>query len=268
MRGALGIERVKEGVSMDDNIGEILRHTRLERGVSLEQIETDTKISKRYILNLENEEWAKLPGRVYIKGFLKTYSSYLGLNEQAILDRFEVDVIPAPAFPSVPLKPRRNIELTVKPKRRTIVLMSVLAICFLAVVQFGYHWWVVPNRERQPSPPVTEPTSPSESVGTPTASADLITQPPITSIAMELTVLQEECWIQIKGDGAVLYEKTMRAGESVDFDDITRLELVAGNPSVVELKLNGEPYVVGERGTVGRKTYIFENGELKEEVRR
>jgi hypothetical protein len=47
------------------------------------------------------------------------------------------------------------------------------------------------------------------------------------------------------------------------------LELVAGNPSVAELILNDMNLgVLGERGTVARKTYILENGELKEEVRR
>ncbi|MDR1206619.1 MAG: DUF4115 domain-containing protein [Peptococcaceae bacterium] len=257
---------------MDDNIGAILRHTRLERGVSLEQIETDTKISKRYILNLENEEWTKLPGRVYIKGFLKTYSNYLGLNEQAILDRFEVDVIPAPTFPSVPLKPRRNIELNVKPKRRAIVLMSALAICFLVLVQFWYYWQVAPNQDREnlPTAPTMDPAGAlTEPTSAPVASADLTTPPKRTSIEMELTVGEGECWVQIKGDGAVLYEKTMRNGETVALSGMTRLELVAGNPSVAELTLNGEDYgVLGERGAVARKTYVLEDGELKEEVRR
>jgi cytoskeletal protein RodZ len=255
---------------MDDNIGEILRHTRLERGVSLEQIEADTKISKRYILNLENEEWTKLPGRVYIKGFLKTYSNYLGLNEQAILDRVEVDVIPAPVFPSVPLKPRRNIELTVKPKRRVVALMSALAIGFLALVQFGYHWWVAPNRGNQPPTTTTAPSGMvTEPTGLPPATPDLTTEPKRTDIDLLLTVVQDECWVQIKGDGAILYEKTMKAGETVTLSGMTRLDLVAGNPSVVELIMNDVNYgAVGERGAVARKAYVLEDGEIREEVRR
>ena len=82
-----------------DSIGEILRTARLNQGVSLEEIENETKIKKRYILNLENEEWEKLPGRVYVKGFLKSYAIFLNINEQAILDRFEVDVAPVSPYP-------------------------------------------------------------------------------------------------------------------------------------------------------------------------
>ncbi|MDR1203988.1 MAG: DUF4115 domain-containing protein [Peptococcaceae bacterium] len=104
-------------------------------------------------------------------------------------------------------------------------------------------------------------------------STDLLTQSPIlttqplrTSIDMELTVLQGECWVQIKGDGNVLYEKTMRDGETAALSGMTRLEIVAGNPSVAELTLNGVYYgALGERGAVGRKIYIMEDGELKEE---
>jgi hypothetical protein len=144
--------------------------------------------------------------------------------------------------------------------------MSVLAVIFLVAIQVGYHKWVAPNRVNQP-PVTTEPAgafAPEEQETT-----EAPTQAPRTGIDMVLTVLQDECWLQIRNEGELLYEGIMSSGQTISYDNLTRLELVAGNPGVTELILNDMNLgALGERGTVARKTYILENGELKEEVGR
>jgi len=92
------------------SFGERLKREREMRGVSLEEIAESTKIGKRNLLALETEEFDKLPGGIFNKGFVRAYAKYLGLDEdQAVTDflaaenaastgiRLAVDPVPATA---------------------------------------------------------------------------------------------------------------------------------------------------------------------------
>src|SRR5438270_4553551 len=90
------------------SFGERLKREREMRGVSLEEIAESTKIGKRNLSALETEEFEKLPGGIFNKGFVRAYAKYLGLDEdQAVTDflaaenaastgiRLAVDPVPA-----------------------------------------------------------------------------------------------------------------------------------------------------------------------------
>jgi cytoskeleton protein RodZ len=69
------------------SFGERLKREREMRNVSLEEIAESTKIGKRNLLALETEEFDKLPGGIFNKGFVRAYAKYLGLDEdQAVTD--------------------------------------------------------------------------------------------------------------------------------------------------------------------------------------
>jgi len=58
-----------------DNIGEILKNTRLDKGLSLEQVEEATSIRKIYLAAIETGDYAKIPGDVFTKGIIRTYGA-------------------------------------------------------------------------------------------------------------------------------------------------------------------------------------------------
>jgi cytoskeletal protein RodZ len=64
-------------------IGHTLELTRKERGLSLHQVEQETKIRARYLRELERENFDVLPP-VYVQGSLKTYANFLGLDGEAL----------------------------------------------------------------------------------------------------------------------------------------------------------------------------------------
>lgn len=80
-------------------IGERLIEAREQRGLSLEDAERDTRISRRYLQALEDERFDIIPAPVYARGFLRSYSQYLGLETAPLLARFPQDT-PAPGSPS------------------------------------------------------------------------------------------------------------------------------------------------------------------------
>src|SRR3954469_13297623 len=69
------------------SFGERIKREREMRGVSLEEIAESTKIGKRNLEALETEDFDKLPGGIFNKGFVRAYAKYLGLDEdQAVTD--------------------------------------------------------------------------------------------------------------------------------------------------------------------------------------
>ncbi|HET7270571.1 MAG TPA: helix-turn-helix transcriptional regulator, partial [Rubrobacter sp.] len=61
-------------------IGHLLERARRRRGVSLEDAEQATKIRKDYLEKLESDDHATMPEPIYVRGFVRAYANYLGLD--------------------------------------------------------------------------------------------------------------------------------------------------------------------------------------------
>ena len=93
-------------------LGEVLRHTRERRGLTIEQISSVLHVRAGYLEALEQGRLSALPADVYAKGFLKSYSSYLGIDPNPLLDEFQSrrhpGGSPAPAHPRLRYTPRQS----------------------------------------------------------------------------------------------------------------------------------------------------------------
>jgi cytoskeleton protein RodZ len=121
-------------------IGEVLKRSRNRLKIDVGTAERETKIRAKYLRALEDEEWGTLPGPTYVKGYLRTYGKYLGLDTDALVDEYRrrIERSPAAEQPylfSEPLLERRRRP--VPPRRRSwgqalaisgILLLSVLAV--------------------------------------------------------------------------------------------------------------------------------------------
>jgi cytoskeletal protein RodZ len=74
------------------NVGEILQTARERKGVDLARAERETKIRARHLVALESGDLADLPAQVYAKGFLRNYSTYLGLDADEVLARWRKEI--------------------------------------------------------------------------------------------------------------------------------------------------------------------------------
>src|SRR5215470_8227011 len=88
-------------------LGSTLSRARRARGITIEDAERDTHVSKRYLQALENEDFSSFPAPVYARGFLRTYSRYLGLNPEELIRVFPnqeltVDITPLPTITRPP----------------------------------------------------------------------------------------------------------------------------------------------------------------------
>jgi cytoskeleton protein RodZ len=69
-------------------IGHLLERARLDRSVSLEEAEQATRIRRDYLEKLESDDHSTMPEPIYVRGFVKAYANYLGLDE----DRFAAQI--------------------------------------------------------------------------------------------------------------------------------------------------------------------------------
>jgi len=69
-------------------LGSLLTRAREARGLTLEDAERDTRISRRYLQALEAEQFEVIPAPVYARGFLRSYAQYLGIDPQEALAMF------------------------------------------------------------------------------------------------------------------------------------------------------------------------------------
>lgn len=70
-------------------LGERMKKLRDERRLSLSEISKGTKIQVKYLSYLEDGAYLKLPADVYVKGFLRSYSIFMGLNEISLIKQYE-----------------------------------------------------------------------------------------------------------------------------------------------------------------------------------
>lgn len=75
---------------MSINVGDLLRKTREEKNMTLEDVSEETKIQKRYLKALEEERYEELPGEVHVKGFMRNYCRTIGLNPDEVVEMYKM----------------------------------------------------------------------------------------------------------------------------------------------------------------------------------
>jgi cytoskeleton protein RodZ len=87
-------------------IGTSLRETRVRRQVEIAQAEQATKIRAKYLRALEDEQFELLPSPTYVKGFLRSYAEYLGLDGQLYVDEYNSRYVIGDEGPDTPSRRR------------------------------------------------------------------------------------------------------------------------------------------------------------------
>ena len=148
--------------------GDKLRREREMRGVTIAEMSESTKISKRWLQALEEEDFDILPGGVFNRGFVRSYARFLGINEdQAVADYVAASNEQPPPEDKFPLEiHEKEGTPPLNPKRS--FLPVALAVVALVLVVGGWTWWVkhkpptAAHTTQTPSPTIaSQPASPA-----------------------------------------------------------------------------------------------------------
>jgi cytoskeletal protein RodZ len=136
-------------------IGNSLHEARARRGVDLNQAELATKIRVKYLRALEDERFDQLPSQTYVKGFLRTYAEYLGLDGQLYVDEFNSRFVAGEEHARVgDARPRRS---SVRPERRNRrlelgIVGLVVAVVALVTLVVAAAWNSSGSGAKPPAP--------------------------------------------------------------------------------------------------------------------
>ena len=113
------------------SFGENLKREREMRGIPLREISASTKINLHFLQALEDEEFDKLPGGVFNRGFIRAYSRHLGLDEQKLLGEYDLVLGRKEPFetPRVLTAPPPPLEATSSQAR----LLAAIAVVMLLI---------------------------------------------------------------------------------------------------------------------------------------
>ena len=114
-------------------LGTSLREARQRRGMEFAQAEQATKIRGKYLRALEDEQFDVLPSETYVKGFLRTYADYLGLDGQLYVDEYNSRFVTGDDWEvrSQRSSPRQKRERRVQ---ANVVLIAIAAIAVVTVI--------------------------------------------------------------------------------------------------------------------------------------
>jgi cytoskeletal protein RodZ len=232
-------------------IGNSLREARLRQGLDFPEIEQATKIRPKYLRALEDEQFDILPGQTYVKGFLRTYAEYLGLDGQLYVDEYNSRYIHVDE--ETPLRARSTSSLGRAGPRfeSSVVLVALAAIAIVTLLVFAA-WRFGSN-----TPKTAIPDYSSE----PPAANPKRTQPPtrpsrLPKARMMLTAALGDSWVEVHASqpaGKLLFQGTVGANKSVVFgtERVYRRYFVRiGRPGNLRLTVNGRVRELPAKGPV------------------
>jgi hypothetical protein len=215
-------------------IGNSLREARLRQGFDLARVEDDTKIRAKYLQALEDERFEILPSETYVKGFLRTYAEYLGLDGQLYVDEFNSRFASAeePLLSSSP-PTRRRKRRAAESSFVVAALAGIVAVAVLVVVAFAF----------SNDPP---PAELGAGLTTPAETTDPGSRAPSgETVRLALTAVRGDTWVTVRrgaSDGDVLFAGTIYRGETQRFQGKRLLLEFADQPaSNLKFRLNGHP---------------------------
>ena len=240
-------------------LGEEFRRAREARGQTISDVAERLHIRSVYLTAIEDEDWAAIGAPVYIRGFMRTYARYLGLDPEAAVARLaEPPTAPAgrsgnagssTAAPAAAGEQRSSRGLP----SAAALLAVLIAVALVGFVAYQYGQYrdqstaVAPVAV--PSPGASD--SPAGAAETPVAESTPVVAPapsPVSTRPQLGITLTETSWLRVVVDGKVAMEGTFPAGTAKTFAGKVATVRI-GNAGGVRIAVDGRP--VGKLGADG-----------------
>lgn len=260
----------KAPLSRDDllGIGERLRNAREAKGLTLGLAETLTRIRASYLAALEEEQFDRLPGVVYAKGYLRTYALALGLDPDELMDAYPQAFNPPqePIFSTLPTEIPIRPAVPPSPTRRiALYIGGGLVVIVVILAMIGYqqlHQLAQPVPKPLPTAsPIPAPSGPAPSPAPPPQAGAVEPLAPVKPASIpgggvELTVQATGlCWLLVSSDGAEVFKGFVNTGDVRVWRARERVTVRVGNGRAVSVLVNGQPVRQDPRHQVWEETF-------------
>lgn len=260
-------------------IGEVLKKAREAKNLTLDETAAETSIRKLYLQAVEDNDFTQVPGDVYVKGILRTYGNYLGLDGTALVEEYKIrakGMAPEAAVSeSIRVADEVKVSPTFKPneddpaQNKSMVFTILFVVIVLLIAAGAYYFFFMNNHQifsnqakpsTSQSEPLQKPAAPANQAGN-TAKPAAVPQAPVPAgeaVKGLVTVTLKcngSCWVQVSEGDKELYQGVMNKDQTHKFSSKNGLTIVYGNIKDMNITLNGKPLPVDNSGTVVTREY-------------
>jgi len=261
-----------------ETIGEHLKRVRETCGYSLEDVARATKINPRYLSAIENDEFAKIPGEIFLQGFLRSYARFLGIEEREIIGRLKDrrSEVPHTEFHIQAVKfeeKRKGISLLSGKWKLLISLGGGILALLIVIILFagGHETTSIESSKEADEVGKVHKVSVEKEIREDSAKTSPVkevhplrdVQSREGSLSLRLKA-KELTWVQIDIDGKGKKEALLRPGDEVLYTGEETIGMTIGNAGGVDAVINGKmegPF--GKSGEVIRGILITKKGVVK-----
>lgn len=254
----------------EKSVGTILKEARLAKGLSIADAEQATSVRARYLEAVENDEYEKTSGEVFLKGIIRNYGNYLGLDGLELVKLYKANHqgVAAENINSAGIREVEKVRLNIQLKEKRDIgsgtgrfempqlPMKQIAAGLAVVVLLGIGYVAVPKViDYFKNMPQVEQKQ--EEVQ---ANASTAVKPPsiLDKVQVEMEA-KDSCWTEVTADGKEVFVGMLNAKDKRTFEAKDKIVVKYGNIGAMKLIVNGQPVdLKGEHG-VAVKTYLRAN---------
>jgi len=258
------------------SLGQQLKQSREEKGISLQEIAESTHISIRFLQAIENDAYDVLPGGVFNRAFVRKFARKVGFDEEQAVNLYQEQ------WQEQGGEPERGYQLGIDdPEFRQSsgngVLLTFVALIVLGSLAYAAYQYFTPAVSDAGGGPVAglNTPTPATSVVTPTpgASPEATASPssstpgcptpsptPAGAMRVQLTAPIEDVWFKVKADDNEA-EGILNRGESREFDVSEEIILSTGRVQSLKITINGRnldlvKFLPNPKATIARNVVI------------
>jgi hypothetical protein len=209
------------------DIGARLRNAREARGLTIDALSRSTRIQPRILTAIEGNDLTSLPPRPYVRGFVRTYASEVGLDPETLMREYFSQFEPEePAFPESDRRAGWRLPIG--------AILAYAAIGTLVIV--AGRWSIQGSGEPGAvgTSGAAAPVPASEPAAHPTAAPPRL--PTRVAVALEA---KGPAWMSATVDGRRTVYRLLQAGETLTLDGTREIVIRTGDAGAVTWRING-----------------------------
>lgn len=252
------------------DLGQVLKNERIAKGMTIEEVADMTKISVRYLHSIENNDLSALPGKFYIKGFIRNYAKAIGFDVEPYLSdtddsekEEEANVTPnIKSTTSAPVRERKFGRLFAL--SLVVVLLALIVVTIYKFYEsdrevdgpYDNNTEIEAIDEIEPLPVKPTPDdgieidSPKDTNSTSKISIERKNQDGITdynviegvnNFKLLIDSADGSCWYELRevnNMGEIISSQSFRLGDSYEITLSSGFWLRLGNPDAVKIYIN------------------------------
>lgn len=225
------------------SVGESLARARAERGLSVEDVSSATRIRSSIVRDIESDTFDRCGGDVYARGHIRSIAHVVGIDPTPLVEEFDRGRggTPVPVAPVAPYDPSVN-ERT---ERRRPNWAAAMIVALLAVIGYAGYAFVAdsgsgPAKSARTAvgPSASATPTPTQASPTPSSGPALAQVTPDQATVL-IRIIGDSSWVSVKGaDGRLIFQGLMPHGATQVFRDPALLQLVIGNAPAVQMVVN------------------------------